>query len=382
MPQLTDGQIKKAYQNVFGTEPEKREVNEIKQTSSYWGDNARDVAERLMESPRFQNQKQDRDTISRLFSMYLGREPQESEITEIQEDNEYWGTSAQSLVGGLKLTQSYHNDPTLKLRDFSRDISLSQPDVQGRLSKEERLNRDLKSIGLNDSDIEQLNTEERDFLGSIGSKMLKNVEEGNPAPTTFNAQTFERLYNEAMEDEDIKEHYDGVTSRVKDQFLSSVADLQEDTEFQMRQNAREFQSQEDRLMAELEESGQAYSRTREEAEERLRNRRQDVIGSTRADARRQMRDTYRELVERVGTERASGIAKQLKINREQLDNVEGLSQNIKQDLLRGGDIEAEGFREGVSQNESQIGQQQFRDQAEQFSQALRELDTLSNPNNQ
>lgn len=384
---LTEQEIRKAYQNVFGSEPQKSELNEIMQTSDYWGDNARDVAEKLMETPRFQEQPKDEGTIKRTFSLFLGREPKPSEIEEIKNDNEYWGSSAQSLVDSMKRTQGYHRDPSLKIKDIEvpqgTQRGTNMPDVSSSpQTREQKLQRDLKSIGLDDEDIRDLNTEEKEFLGTVGSKMLKNVEEGNPAPTTFTADTFQELYDQAMEDEDIKRYYDGVRTRVKDDFLSSVAQAQEDLDFQTRQNAREFQSEEDRLISELEESGQLYSNTRKEAEKRLRNRRRDVIGSTRSQARRQMTELTRDLQNRIGTDRTEDVMKRLKINRDTLDNVEGLSSQIRNDILnRDTNISGEPFRDEVSEEESELGQQQFQDQAQQYTQSLNELNTLANPDN-
>jgi hypothetical protein len=400
MVELTDRDIKKAYKNIFDSAPKQTEIDEIKRSQEYWGTNSREVAEKLIESTRFQNMEKTREHTARIFSVFLGREPQEDELNEIMNNQDFWGDNLGSFAHGLTRTKSYSDNPTLSLVDIPDEVDAnvggntsggrrpvgqsSERDIQAkrreeaRASKNKKLEQDLKGIGLDDEDINNLSQDEKEFLGVVGSKMLKNVEEGTPAPTTFTPETFDNLYEEAMNDEHIKEHYQGVTARVKEQFVDQVAQIQEDFEFQARRQARKFGEETEQLQRELEESGQLYSKTREEEEQEMNTRKQDVIRSTRSNAKRRLDKAQKQLQEKIGTEKANNVASQVSVNKKMLEGIN--SQEFAQDLTEQGNIEAEGYANTITGEQSQVGQDKFDNQIKEYQNRLRDLDTLANPN--
>lgn len=410
MAELTDRDIKKAYKNIFNDTPKDTEINEIKRSQDYWGTNSREVAEKLIESPRFQNMEKTEDDTARIFSVFLGREPQDEELNEIMNNSDFWGDNLGGFAHGLTRTKSYSDNPTLSLVDMpdEEDIDVGNKNIptgdkrneesqrpvgetsqrdrqrkqreEARKNKNKKLNQDLKGIGLDDDDINNLNEDEKEFLGTVGSKMLKNVEEGNPAPTTFTPETFENLYEEAMNDENIKEHYQGVTGRIKEQFVNQIAEAQEDFEFQARRQAREFGVEREELQRELEESGQLYSQTREQEEKEMRSRRRDVIRSTRSEAKRRLDQAQKRLQEKIGTDKASNVASQVGVSQKMLEGIDNVSEGFARDLTKEGNIEAEGFSNAISGEESEVGQEKFQAQVKEYQNRLRDLDTLANPN--
>ena len=374
--------ITQAYMTVFGGPPAESEIREILAKPSYWGNNIGSVAQRLTESNRFLSQPVNKDTITRAWTTFFGGPPAESEINEVLAKPGYWGRNVAVLTQKIKASGRYAQDPRIKVtaapptaqqnQSFNQSVSTA---VQPQRN-DDSLNSMLRQIGLSDDIINRMDPESKMFYGTIGNQLISNVEKLIPAPTTFNADTFKQLYEQAKNNPKINQMYEGIQSRKVEDILNNIAISQEDYDFTNRQMATQFTKQVEDLAAQTEQAGMLYSGIRQENQAKLAQQQVDIIESTQSQAKRQLQDIGRQAEELLG----SKAVNDLKLGLRQPTNLGvGINPQIAQQLQQPGNLGYTGYGTAITSEQSALGQQKQAEISAEYERLKAERNLLTNP---
>jgi RNA binding exosome subunit len=377
--------ITQAYMTVFGGPPAESEIREIMAKPSYWGNNIGSVAQRLTESNRFLSQPVNKDTITRAWTTFFGGPPAESEINEVLAKPGYWGRNVAVLTQKIKASGRYAQDPRIKVTPApppapppaptSTAQQSSAPAVQPQRN-DDSLNAMLRQIGLSDDIINRMDPESKMFYGTIGNQLMSNIEKLIPAPTTFNADTFKQLYEQAKNNPKINQFYEGIQSRKVEDILNNIAISQEDYDFTNRQMATQFTKQVEDLAAQTEQAGMLYSGIRQRNEAKLAQQQGDIIQSTQSQAKRQLQDIGRQAEELLG----SKAVNDLKLGLRQPTNLGvGINTQVAQQLQQPGNLGYTGYGTAITSEQSALGQAKQAEISAEYERLKAERTLLTNP---
>jgi hypothetical protein len=353
--------INQAYIAVFGDPPAESEIRDIMANPQYWGSSLNSVAQRLTESARFVNQPVNKDTITRTWQVFFGGKPEQSEIDEVLKTPQYWGRNVGVLKEKVKASGRYAQDPNIKVATTVTN---------------ETLNPLLRQIGLSDDVINRLDPDTKMFYGTVGKQMLDNIEKSIPAPTTFNADTFKQLYEQAQNNPKIKQFYEGIQSRKVEDILNNIAVAQEDYEFTNRQMATQFTKQVEDLAAQTEQAGMLYSGIRQRNEAKLAQQQGDIIQSTQAQAKRQLQDIGRQAEELLGSKAVNDLKLGL---RQPINLGVGINPQIAQQMQQPSNLGYTGYGTAITSEQSALGQQKQAEISAEYERLKAERNLLTNP---
>ena len=375
--------ITQAYMTVFGGPPAESEIRDIMAKPSYWGNNIGSVAQRLTESNRFLSQPVNKDTITRAWTTFFGGPPTESEVKEVLAKPAYWGRNVAVLTQKIKASGRYAQDPRIKITatppPAQTTVSSSAPSVSASVQpqrNDDSLNSMLRQIGLSDDIINRMDPESKMFYGTIGSQLISNIEKLIPAPTTFNADTFKQLYEQAKNNPKINQFYEGIQSRKVEDILNNIAISQQDYEFTNRQMATQFTKQVEVLAAQTEQAGMLYSGIRQENEAKLAQQQADIIQSTQAQAKRQLQDIGRQAEELLGSKAVNDLKLGL---RQPINLGVGINPQIAQQLQQPANLGYTGYSTAITSEQSALGQQKQAEINAEYERLKAERNLLTNP---
>lgn len=353
-------QIIQAY-SAFGWKPTSKEIAEIRKESSFWGSTVDSIAGRLINSSRFASQPKNRTNVASAFKALLGYEPTSAQLNEVMKNRDFWGTNMAGVANGIRNTPAYRDNPGIKVEQRAQDEALISNIKQG--------------LGLTDKEISQMSRDQMQFMGQIGAQMIDNIEKSIPAPTTFNAKTFQDLYQQARENPKINQYFEAVRGRSVEDILNSVAQMQEDFEYVQTQQAQQFTRQVEGLDAEIEQAGLLYSGIREKAEDQLREQQMGVIRSTQSEARRNLQSLGRQAESQLGTQAVQSLNLQLT----QPSNFGQYTNQQVQNMMSTQNVQFQGYQQGVTKSDSQIGRQQQAQVQDEYNRLQQERLLLTNP---
>jgi len=353
--------INQAYIKLFGSKPSESEIRDIMANPGYWGTSLNSVAQRLTESARFANQPVNEDTITRTWQTFFGSTPTQSEINEVLKTPQYWGRNVATLKEKVLSSSRYVQNPGIKVTETVTN---------------ETLNPLLKQIGLSDDVINRLDPDTKMFYGTIGKQMLDNVEKSIPAPTTFNADTFKQLYEQAQNNPKIKQYYEGIQSRKVEDILNNIAIAQEDYNFANRQMATKFTEQVKDLASQTEQAGMLYSGIRDRNQAKLAEQQSEVIRSTQFQAKRQLQDIGRQAEELLG----SKALQNLQLGLTQPTNLGvGIAPEVQQSMQQAPNLGYQGYGTAITTEQSALGQQKQAEIQSEYERLKAERTLLTNP---
>jgi uncharacterized protein YneF (UPF0154 family) len=353
--------INQAYQAIFGSNPSESEIRDIMANPSYWGNNLNSVAERLTQSQRFVNQPVNEDTISRTWQTFFGSKPTPQEIQEILKTPQYWGRNVGTLKDKVQATTRYTQDPTIK--------------VAGNVTNE-TLNPLLRQIGLSDDVINRLDPDTKMFYGTIGKQMLDNVEKSIPAPTTFNADTFKQLYEQARNNPKINQYYSDIQSRKVEDILNNVAIAQQDYDYTNRTLASNFSQQVQDLAAKTEQAGMAYSGIREQNKAKLAEQQAGILTSTQSQAKQRLQDIGRQAEELLGSKAVADL--RIGLN-QPTDLGTGVNADVASTIQANPNIGYTGYGTAINSEQSSLGQAKQAEIGAEYERLKAERNLLINP---
>lgn len=378
--------ITRAYQTVFGGDPAETEIREILSKPNYWGTSIQSVANRLTESGRFLNQPVNKDTVTRAWQVFFGGPPAESEINEVLAKPGYWGRNVSTLKTKIMASNRYKQDPRIKVtpappstptpqQNANQVSAPAQPSLQQKIN-DDLINSSLRRLGLSDDVINRMDPESKMFYGTIGEQMLGNIEKLIPAPTTFDADTFKQLYEQAKNNPKINQFYEGIQSRKVEDILNNIAIAQQDYEFTNRQIATQFTEQVKNLTSQTEQAGMLYSGIRERNQAKLAEQQGQVIESTQAQAKRQLQDIGRQAEELLG----SKAIQDLKLSIALPTNLgTGVAPEISSKLQQTPNLGYVGYGTPITSEQSALGQQKQADIQAEYERLKAERTLLTNP---
>ena len=353
--------INQAYLAVFGAPPAESEIRDIMANPQYWGNSLNSVAQRLTESARFVNQPVNAETITRTWQVFFGGPPEKSEIDEVLRTPQYWGRNVGVMKERVMASSRYAQDPNIKVAATVTN---------------ETLNPLLRQIGLSDDIINRLDPDTKMFYGTIGKQMMDNIEKSIPAPTTFNADTFKQLYEQAKNNPKINQFYEGIQSRKVEDILNNIAIAQQDYDFTNRQMATQFTEQVKNLAAQTEQAGMLYSGIRERNQAKLAEQQGQVIESTQAQAKRQLQDIGRQAEELLG----SKAVQDLKLVLAQPTNLGvGIAPEVQQTMQQGPNLGYQAYGTAITSEQSALGQQKQAEIQAEYERLKAERTLLTNP---
>lgn len=353
--------INQAYLAIFGAKPAESEIRDIMANPGYWGNSLNSVSQRLTESARFVNQPVNEDTITRAWQVFFGGPPAQSEINEILKTPQYWGRNVATLKEKVLSSSRYVQNPGIKVAETVTN---------------ETLNPLLRQIGLSDDVINRLDPDTKMFYGTIGKQMMDNVEKSIPAPTTFNADTFKQLYDQAQNNPKIKQFYENIQSRKVEDILNNIAIAQEDYSFANRQMATKFTEQVKDLASQTEQAGMLYSGIRDRNQAKLAEQQGEVIRSTQFQAKRQLQDIGRQAEELLG----SKALQNLQLGLTQPTNLGvGIAPEIQQSMQQAPNLGYQGYGTAITTEQSALGQQKQAEIQSEYERLKAERTLLTNP---
>jgi len=353
--------INQAYLAIFGAKPAESEIRDIMANPGYWGNSLNSVSQRLTESARFVNQPVNEDTITRAWQVFFGASPAQSEINEILKTPQYWGRNVATLKEKVLSSSRYVQNPGIKVAETVTN---------------ETLNPLLRQIGLSDDVINRLDPDTKMFYGTIGKQMMDNVEKSIPAPTTFNADTFKQLYDQAQNNPKIKQFYENIQSRKVEDILNNIAIAQEDYSFANRQMATKFTEQVKDLASQTEQAGMLYSGIRDRNQAKLAEQQGEVIKSTQFQAKRQLQDIGRQAEELLG----SKALQNLQLGLTQPTNLGvGIAPEIQQSMQQAPNLGYQGYGTAITTEQSALGQQKQAEIQSEYERLKAERTLLTNP---
>lgn len=353
--------INQAYLQIFGAKPSETEIRDIMANPGYWGTNLNSVATRLTESPRFVNQPVNKETITRTWKAFFGSDPTPSEIQEVLKTPQYWGTNLGTLKEKVQATTRFTQDPVIKVASNVTN---------------ETLNPLLRQIGLSDDVIARLDPDTKMFYGTIGKQMMDNIEKSIPAPTTFTADTFKSLYEQARNNPKINQYYSDIQSRKVEDILNNIAVAQEDFDFTNRQMANTFTKQVEDLAAQTEQAGMLYSGVRQANEAKLAEQQQGVIRSSQFQAKQRLQDIGRQAEEILGTKAVND----LRLGLQQTNNLgTNINPNVAQNIQTNPNLGFVGYGTAISSEQSALGQQKQAEIQNEYERLKAERTLLTNP---
>lgn len=375
--------ITQAYMTVFGGPPAETEIREILATPNYWGNSIGSVAQRLTESNRFLSQPVNRDTITRAWTTFFGGPPAESEIKEVLAKPGYWGRNVAVLSQKIKASGRWAQDPRIKVTSPPPASNPAQSNAQNNVSasvqpqrNDDNLNSMLRQIGLSDDIINRMDPESKLFYGTIGNQMMSNIEKLIPAPTTFNADTFKQLYEQAKNNPAIQNYYEGIQSRKVEDIINNIAIAQQDYDFVNRQMASQFTEQVKDLTSQTEQAGMLYSGIRQRNEAKLAEQQAGVIESSQAQAKRQLQDIGRQAEELLG----SKAINDLKLGLQQPTNLGvGVNPEVAQKMQTAPSLGYQGYGTAITSEQSALGQQKQAEIQSEYERLKAERNLLTNP---
>ena len=353
--------INQAYLAIFGAKPAESEIRDIMANPGYWGNNLNSVAQRLTESARFVNQPVNEDTITRAWKVFFGGPPEKSEINEILKTPQYWGRNVGVMKDRVLSSSRYVQNPGIKVAETVTN---------------DTLNPLLRQIGLSDDVINRLDPDTKMFYGTIGKQMMDNVEKSIPAPTTFNADTFQQLYNQAQNNPKIKQFYENIQSRKVEDIINNIAIAQEDYNYVNRQMATKFTDQVKDLASQTEQAGMLYSGIRDRNQAKLAEQQGEVIRSTQSQAKRQLQDIGRQAEELLG----SKAVQDLKLGLTQPGNLGvGIAPEVQQNMQQGPNLGYQTYGTAITSEQSALGQQKQAEIQSEYERLKAERTLLTNP---
>lgn len=353
--------INQAYLAIFGAKPAESEIRDIMANPGYWGNSLNSVAQRLTESARFVNQPVNEDTITRAWQVFFGASPEKSEINEILKTPQYWGRNVATLKEKVLSSSRYVQNPGIKVAETVTN---------------ETLNPLLRQIGLSDDVINRLDPDTKMFYGTIGKQMMDNVEKSIPAPTTFNADTFKQLYDQAQNNPKIKQFYENIQSRKVEDIINNIAIAQEDYNYVNRQMATKFTEQVKDLASQTEQAGMLYSGIRDRNQAKLAEQQGEVIRSTQFQAKRQLQDIGRQAEELLG----SKALQNLQLGLTQPTNLGvGIAPEIQQSMQQAPNLGYQGYGTAITTEQSALGQQKQAEIQSEYERLKAERTLLTNP---
>ena len=353
--------INQAYLAIFGAKPAESEIRDIMANPGYWGNSLNSVSQRLTESARFVNQPVNEDTITRAWQVFFGASPEKSEINEILKTPQYWGRNVATLKEKVLSSSRYVQNPGIKVAETVTN---------------ETLNPLLRQIGLSDDVINRLDPDTKMFYGTIGKQMMDNVEKSIPAPTTFNADTFKQLYDQAQNNPKIKQFYENIQSRKVEDILNNIAIAKEDYSFANRQMATKFTEQVKDLASQTEQAGMLYSGIRDRNQAKLAEQQGEVIRSTQFQAKRQLQDIGRQAEELLG----SKALQNLQLGLTQPTNLGvGIAPEIQQSMQQAPNLGYQGYGTAITTEQSALGQQKQAEIQSEYERLKAERTLLTNP---
>jgi hypothetical protein len=214
------------------------------------------------------------------------------------------------------------------------------------------------------------------FYGTIGKQMMDNIEKSIPAPTTFNADTFKQLYEQAKNNPKINQFYEGIQSRKVEDILNNIAIAQQDYDFTNRQMATQFTEQVKNLAAQTEQAGMLYSGIRERNQAKLAEQQGQIIESTQAQAKRQLQDIGRQAEELLG----SKAIQDLKLGLTQPTNLGvGIAPEVQQTMQQGPNLGYQAYGTAITSEQSALGQQKQAEIQAEYERLKAERTLLTNP---
>ena len=353
--------INQAYLAVFGDKPAESEIRDIMANPQYWGNNLNSVAQRLTESQRFVSQPVNADTITRAWKVFFGGPPEKSEIEGVLSAPQYWGRNLGTLKEKVQASSRYVQNPGIK--------------VAGTVTNE-TLNPLLRQIGLSDDVINRLDPDTKMFYGTIGKQMMDNIEKSIPAPTTFNADTFKNLYEQARNNPKINQYYSDIQTRKVEDILNNVAIAQQDYTYTQRNLASNFSQQVQDLANKTEQAGMVYSGIREQNKAKLAEQQSGILTSAQSQAKQQLQNIGRQAEELLGSKAVADLKLGLT---QPTDLGTGVNPDIAKTIQANPNLGYTGYNTAITSEQSSLGQAKQAEISAEYERLKAERNLLTTP---
>jgi len=363
--EISDREINEAYQQAFGQNASDDEIQEIKDKTDYYGKTAASVLNRLKESPRYKRQQQQKNQQKKKQKEASKQKGGDQKVRIPKGE-----TSQPADKSGSKDT--YPSDSQDQTPSISGPGGMPDETDAAEIKAGQPSNKDIRdnllSIGIKPDTIEQMSPEMREYFGSIGAKMIKNVKDQNPMPAVITAKDLDRIREDVKNDPDINSYYKEKVDRYQEEFTENVARIQKDWDYTLEKKQRKFQEQRketDRRKAKL---GQTFSGIREKAEQKEKEEQKGIIESERRKVKKELDDLQERTAQQIGSERVPEA--------DLTGTMEGMDFDMPDK------VEAEGYDNIISKADSQLERDKAKIQEQEVQTELQKQRALRGLNTQ
>lgn len=307
-----ENQIQTAWMNVLGRQATPQEIQDVKNSSGYWGTDANSIAQRLLSNEGFRNSPVNDEGIYRIFQAFLGNKPTPQEVQEIKSS---WGNTLGDIADKLRSNPAFIQQGGVMKLGYSGTTPTGEPTNQagtGRTPQtpvstpqpytKEQLRENAIRAGVSPETYDAMDEDTQRVWGGIGALTLENYKNTKQMPKVITPQTLQDMWEKSQQEANTNPFFDKRFQQDLENFQMGIAELQGDRTWIEKNAQKKFERDKLALDQEIANKGMTIGTIRQKAEELMKEEQSTILESTARDVEKNLQSKVKAFESVWGTE--------------------------------------------------------------------------------